>query len=48
MQDITCHNTSYITGLFLGEMMCMYVSIPLSVQTLENWSHASACRPNQI
>ena len=23
-------------------------SIPLSVQTLENWSHALACRPNQI
>ena len=22
--------------------------IPLSVQTLENWSHALACRPNQI
>ena len=23
-------------------------TIPLSVQTLENWSHALACRPNQI
>ena len=23
-------------------------TIPLSVQTLENWSHGLACRPNQI